>query len=110
MENGQPKVKPKHIRRLLRNKMNFDDFLVKGLVEYLVNITLLFMFRAKLKVNICLWVKILQIVSQKTIPLLPECGNCLRMLSLPKDVVLPENKVRVTMFFFKSWGFWKKKA
>jgi hypothetical protein len=36
VERGQPRVKRKHIQRLLRNEMTFDDFLVKGLVEYLV--------------------------------------------------------------------------
>ena len=53
--------------------MNFDDFLVKGLVEYLVNITLLFMFRVKFKVNICLRVKIFQIVSQKNFLIEKKC-------------------------------------
>ena len=38
VEQGKPLVKAKHIRRLLRNEMTFDDFLLKGLVEYLVMI------------------------------------------------------------------------
>ena len=33
--NGKPRVKSKHINRLLKNEMTFEDFLTKGLVEYL---------------------------------------------------------------------------
>ena len=33
--NGKPRVKNKHIKRLLKEEMNFEDFLTKGLVEYL---------------------------------------------------------------------------
>ena len=32
---GKPKVKEKHIKRLINEQLTFDDFLVKGLVEYL---------------------------------------------------------------------------
>ena len=38
VERGKPRVKRKHIQKLLKNEMNFDDFLSKGLIEYLVNI------------------------------------------------------------------------
>ena len=33
--NGKPKVKNKHIKKLLKEEMKFEDFLTKGLVEYL---------------------------------------------------------------------------
>ena len=33
--SGQPRVKNKHIKKLLRQEMKFEDFLTKGLVEYL---------------------------------------------------------------------------
>ena len=32
---GKPKVKEKHIKRLINEQLSFDDFLAKGLVEYL---------------------------------------------------------------------------
>ena len=35
LPNGKPKVKNKHIQKLLRSEMTFEDFLTKGLVEYL---------------------------------------------------------------------------
>ncbi len=35
VEKGRPRVKSKHIQRLLRDEMCFEDFLTKGLVEYL---------------------------------------------------------------------------
>ena len=35
LPNGKPKVKNKHIQKLLRSQMNFQDFLTKGLIEYL---------------------------------------------------------------------------
>ena len=35
VENGKPLVKNKHIKRLLRKEMCFEDFLAKGLIEYL---------------------------------------------------------------------------
>ena len=33
--NGRPKVRNKHIKKLLKQEMKFEDFLTKGLVEYL---------------------------------------------------------------------------
>ena len=35
VEKGQPRVTEKHITKLLRGEMEFNDFLAKGLVEYL---------------------------------------------------------------------------
>ena len=35
VEKGQPRVTEKHITRLLKGEMEFNDFLAKGLVEYL---------------------------------------------------------------------------
>ncbi|OWB60220.1 hypothetical protein B5S32_g1569 [[Candida] boidinii] len=35
VENGKPKVRPEHLKKLRLGKWNFDDFLANGLVEYL---------------------------------------------------------------------------
>lgn len=35
MSNGKPRVKSKHIKQLIKDDLAFDDFLTKGLIEYL---------------------------------------------------------------------------
>lgn len=33
--DGKPRVKSKHIKLLMKDELTFDDFLTKGLIEYL---------------------------------------------------------------------------